>query len=251
MLKSFKVRHFVGIMCFVCSLPLTTLQAQTDTQVWSEYMLNVPFANSFNLENVFNYNTVLGQPKWRALEYNATLEYSLSNHFDLIGSTLLSYTAQTESYNTFEIRPMLGTHIFFTPNNRIQTRLLLRVEQRNFENMETKEWEHVLRPRVRAEVIVPINQDSYFKDNLWYATADAEWMFVNTDVDERFANRFRLRAGVGYRLNYSLRFELLYMNQQSKNGIDDSFSSSDNIIRFRLKHFLRKSKPTTSSGVGN
>ncbi len=229
----------------------TSLNAQTNEQLWIEYMLNIPFANSFNVENAFTYSTLLGQPKWRAYDYNATLEYSISPNFDLVGSALISYTEQTESYNTLELRPMLGTRIYFTPNQRIQTRLLLRLEQRNFQNLETKEWDNVIRPRVRAEVVVPINQKSYFENNLWYAIADAEWIFVKTDVDERFANRFRLRAGLGYRLNYSFRFELLYMNQQSKNGIDEDFSSIDNIIRIRLKHYLRKSKPSKTAGVGN
>lgn len=248
MLRSKIVRFlFLVLMIFTMSI---SLKAQSNTQLWYEYMLNVPFMNSFNFENAFNYNTVVGKPKWRSLEYNATLEYSLSANFDLLGSTLISYTAQTESYNTFELRPMVGTRIFFTPHKRIQTRLLLRLEQRNFKNMDTKEWDHVLRPRIRGEIIIPINQDSYFKNNLWYVTTDAELLFVNDDVDERFANRLRLRAGVGYRLNYSMRFEVLYMNQQSKNGIDDDFTSNDNVIRLRLKHFLRKTKPTTSSGVG-
>lgn len=227
------------------------LKAQTNEQAWFEYMLNVPFANSFNVENAFTYSTLLSQPKWKAFDYNATLEYSLSPRVDLIGAMLTSYTAQYESFNTLELRPMLGTKIYFTPNKRIQTRLLLRLEQRNFKNLDTKEWERVMRPRVRGEVVIPINKDSYFDDNLWYAMADAEWLFVNTDVEERFANRFRLRLGVGYRLSYSFRFELVYMNQQSKNGINDSFSSSDNVIRFRVKHFLRKTKPSKSAGVGN
>ena len=233
------------------SLSGGSLKAQTNEQVWFEYMLNVPLANSFNVENAFTHSTLLGQPKWRALDYNGTVEYSLGPHVDLIGSALVSYTVQNESYNTLELRPMLGAKIYFTPNKRIQTRLLLRLEQRNFKNLDTKEWEMVMRPRVRGEVVIPINKKTYFEDNLWYAIADAEWLFVNTDVEERFANRFRLRVGAGYRLNYSLRFEVLYMNQQSKNGIDELFSSSDNIIRIRLKHFLRKTKPSKAGGVGN
>jgi hypothetical protein len=242
---------FGGVLVFMFCFQVTALRAQTDSQVWLEYMLNIPFANSFNVENAFTYSTVTNSPKWRTFDYNGTLEYSISPNFDLLGAALISYTAQTESYNTFEVRPSLGTRVYFTPNKRIQTRLLLRVEQRNFKNLDTKEWSHVIRPRMRAEVIVPINQDSYFKINLWYAMADAEWMFVNTDVDERFANRFRIRVGAGYRLNYSFRFELLYMNQQSKNGIDEDFSSSDNVIRIRVKQYLRKTKPSNASGVGN
>jgi hypothetical protein len=56
--------------------------------------------------------------------------------------------------------------------------------------------------------------------------------------------------GGGYRMNYSLRFEFLYMAQKSKSGISDDFESTDNIYRFRIKHYLRKSKPSTAAGTG-
>lgn len=117
-------------------------------------MLNFPFANSFNMENAVSYATVMGDPKWRAYDYAPTLEWSVDSHLDLIGQTTLSYTNQTEAYNTFEIRPALGTRIYFTPN-RIQTRLLLRVEQRNLKNLETKEWDQTFRPQARGEIIIP------------------------------------------------------------------------------------------------
>jgi hypothetical protein len=224
---------------------------QINTQVWNEYMLNFPFANSFNLENAVTYSTLLGTPKWRAYDYSGTLEWSVSNRLDLIAQAVLSYTNQTDSYNTFELRPALGTRVYFTPNRRIQTRLLLRVEQRNFKNLDTKEWEQQFRPRVRGEIIVPINKSSYYEDKLWYAITDVELLYKTDDVEERFANRFRWRIGVGYRLSYNLRFEFLYMLQQSRNTIEDDFESSDNIFRFRIKQYLRKSKPSTASGIGN
>lgn len=71
------------------------------------------------------------------------------------------------------------------------------------------------------------------------------------EVGERFANRFRARAGIGYRLAYTSRFEFIYMIQQSKGGLSEEFSSSDNIFRFRYKHYLRKDKPTKMTGTGN
>jgi hypothetical protein len=40
-------------LTFLFSFPAAFLPAQTNEQVWNEYMLNYPFANSFNLENAF------------------------------------------------------------------------------------------------------------------------------------------------------------------------------------------------------
>lgn len=243
-------RFLLIVLLFPSTL---VVKAQTtNEQVWYEYMLNYPFANSFNLENAFTYSTLLGTPKWRALDYSATLEWSLNQHIDIIGQAVVSYTQQTESYNTLELRPVLGTRLYFTPNKRIQTRLLLRLEQRNFKNLETNTWDQVYRPRSRFEMIIPINKESYYQDNLWYAMTDVEWLMkVDDDVSERFANRFRWRIGGGYRLSYNLRFEFLYMLQQSKDAIDENFETSDNVFRFRVKQYLRKSKPSSAQGTGN
>jgi len=226
-------------------------QDPVNEQLWFEYMLEYPFANSFNFENSLTYSTLLGDPKWRALDYSPTLEWAIDPHIELIGQAVLSYTNQTESYNTFEIRPVIGTRIFFTPHRRVQTRLLLRVEQRNFKNLEDGEWTSTFRPRIRAEVIVPINKKTIFEDDMWYAMTDAEALFTDSEINERFANKFRIRLGVGYRLNYSFRFEFLFMNQHSRTGTNEDFTTSDNIFRLRVKHYLRKHKPTKATGGGS
>jgi Protein of unknown function (DUF2490) len=232
-------------------LPWRATAQDVTEQVWLEYMVEYPFANSFNLENSLTYSTLLGEPKWAALDYSPALEWSITQHIDLLAQAVFSYTNQTETYNTFELRPIIGTRIYFTPNQRVQTRLLLRLEQRNFKNLEDGEWTQTFRPRVRAEIIVPINRKTIFEDKMWYTITDAEVLFTDDEINERFANKFRLRIGAGYRLNYTWRFEFLYMHQASRTGTDENFTTSDNIFRFRVKHYLRKTKPSDLSGVGN
>lgn len=232
----------------------TTVYAQgtTNEQVWLEGLFNYAFAKSYNFENIIQYNTLLNSPRWRAFEYNPLVELSLGKHFDVLTGVTFSYTNQIGDVNTFEIRPAIGTQIHFTPDRRVITRLLIRVEQRNIENRDSKTWESVVRPRIRAEVVVPLNRNSVHDDLLWYFMADAEWFLtVDDDVHERFANRFRLRTGIGYRLNYSSRFEFVFMLQESKKAIGDSFYTTDNVFRFRYKHYLRKRNPSKMSGTGN
>jgi hypothetical protein len=233
-------------------LPLPLNAQSSSEQFWVEHMLNYSFANSFNLENAFTYSTDLHTPRWSAFDYAPTLEYSVGPHLDLSLGATFSYTVQSEDYNTFEIRPVLGTRVHFTPNKRILTRVYFRIEQRNVKNLDTKDWETTLRPRARIEALIPISKKSYYVDKLWYGIVDAEWFFTNDpDVDERFANRFRSRIGLGYRLHYGSRFEFLVMYQESKNNIEDTFYTSDSIFRLRYKHFLRRHKPTKLGGTGN
>jgi hypothetical protein len=237
------------VLLFIAGMmPLLMAAQSPNYQFWTEYMVNYPFANSYNIENAFVYSTVIGSPRWRSVDYSPTLEYALTQHVDLNVGGTIAYTAQTESYNTFELRPMLGARFHFTPNKRLLVRTYLRLEQRNFLNLETDTWNQVLRPRARFETIFPINRKRYYEDKLVYAIADAEFLFTHEDVEERFANRFRLRMGVGHRINYSSRLEFLYMIQESRNGIDEDYETSDHVFRFRYKHYLRKKKPTTLSG---
>ncbi|MGC3943348.1 MAG: DUF2490 domain-containing protein [Chryseolinea sp.] len=219
-------------------------------QLWAEYMLNYSFANSFNLENTVSYSTAFTTPKWRSFEYSPTLDYSLFNWLTLTGAVTLTYTAQTEDYNTFEVRPAIGTRIHITPNQRVLLRTYLRLELRNLKNLDTKEWESSYRPRARLEALIPINRKSYYEDKLWYGIVDFELLYTTNDVKERFANRFRIRAGVGYRLSSASRFELIYMLQESRNGINETFTSVDNIIRVRYRQFLRVQKKHLE-GTGN
>ncbi|HEX5172294.1 MAG TPA: DUF2490 domain-containing protein [Cyclobacteriaceae bacterium] len=247
------MRRWIGISILLQGISIHLTLAQSSEQVWTEYMLNYPFANSYNIELAATYSTVLDQPKWRSFDVQLTPEYSLTQHIDLMAAFFMGSTFQSQSLSTLEVREMLGARFHFTPNRRILTRLLLRFEQRNLQDEETKEWDHSTRTRFRFETITPLNKPTmYAGDKLWYALLDGEYFYImDQDVHERFANRFRLRAGIGYRTNYSVRLEFVYTLQESKNAIEGDFNTTDNIFRFRVKQYLRRGKPSGVGGAGN
>ena len=239
---------------FLFMLGLGALVARgQSTQLWNEYMLNLPFANSYNIEFATTYSTVLEQPKWRSFDVQVTPEYSITQHVDLMAAVFAGNTFQNQQITTSEIREMIGSRFHFTPNKRILTRLLVRFEQRNQIREGGDAWEHSTRTRIRAETVTPLNKKSMFAgDGLLYLLADAEvFLVMDQDVGERFANRLRVRTGVGYRLSYGLRFELMYTLQKSKNALEDDLYTLDNIFRIRLKQYLNKSKPSKVQGPGN
>jgi hypothetical protein len=215
---------------------------ETSFQVWNELMYNVPFANVYNVEIAPTYSTVLELPKWRCLEVQGTLERAMNKHVDLMGALLLGSTFQNEKRSTFEIRETLGARIYLTPNLRLNTRLLLRFEQRNQYDRELENWESSHRARIRFETIFPINTHSMnVEKDVIYSIADVEGFLVfDENLQERFANRYRIRAGLGYKVSNKLRFELIYTQQASRNTMDGGHTSNDHIIRFRLKYFLVK-----------
>ncbi|MBL7845696.1 MAG: DUF2490 domain-containing protein [Cyclobacteriaceae bacterium] len=243
----------VSILVFIFSAVHATVCTGQSTQSWFEYMLNFPFANSWNVELASTYATVLEQPKWRSLDVQITPEYSISQNFDLMGALYFGETFQNQTISTTEVREMLGTRIHFTPNKRILTRLLIRFEQRNQKDQETDVWSQSTRSRFRAETVIPLNKSTmYAGDKLWYSVVDVEaFVVMDKDVDERFANRLRIRTGLGYRFSYGLRLEVMYTLQRSKNTLDGDFFTSDNIFRFRIKQYLNKSTPPKDRGTGN
>jgi hypothetical protein len=243
------MRQRISILLFFTIFSTQVGRAQSGEQLWVEYMLNYPFANIWNVEFAATLSTVLQDPRWYALDLQVTPEVALGKHIDLMGAVLVSRTYQNKSFSTLEVREMLGTRIHFTPDKRIQTRLLLRVEQRNLEDQETGEWDHSMRTRIRAEGIMPLNKPSmYAGDKLWYGILDAEaFIVMDQDVKVRFANRLRIRAGI----SYGLRLEFMYTLQESKNAIDGDINTTDNIFRFRVKQYLKKSKPSKAQGTGN
>ena len=221
-------------------------------QSWNDYDV-IRFANAFSFDTELSYQTVLSRDgKWRSLNATPTLEWSALNRVDLIFAVPLSYTFQTDTLNTFETKLSIGGRLHLTPNRRILTRLLTRYEQRFVRQQEQDQWQNSDRLRIRGEMIVPINRKRYYEDKLLYALADYEVFLVKDNaIQERFANRARLRVGLGYRFSYSTRLEVIYTLQKSRNTLEDAAVTNDSILRIRFKHFLNRKKPTEKDGSGN
>lgn len=77
-------------------IPCITQGQQSSEQLWTEYMLNIPFANVYTVELATTYSTVLESPKWRSLEFQAIPEWSISQHVDVMGALLLGGTLQND-----------------------------------------------------------------------------------------------------------------------------------------------------------
>ncbi|HEY3402342.1 MAG TPA: DUF2490 domain-containing protein [Ohtaekwangia sp.] len=228
-------------------LSITYRAHAQSTQLWADYTLNLPFSNSYLFSSEFSYHTIISkESKWREVEINPIIQWSIDRHIDVLFSLKVSSTLQREDYNSDELRPALGMRYHFTPQRRVQLRGLLQVEQRNLYHQESSTWAHSLRTRFRVESLIPINKKTIFENRLLYGLIDAEIFWVlDKQLDERYANQLRFRAGMGYRSSYTWRFEVIYTDQYSRNNLEQGFQQVSNIFRVRIKHFLNKAKPAT------
>ena len=159
--------------------------------------------------------------------------------------------------DTWEVTPRVGVrfHLFSRgvprrvpnrlhpierpPTRRLVVRDLVRVEWRNFPYGGAGSGsDQSVRFRNRLEFLLPLNTEKLTDDGARYLLADWEWYVPLSDVEERFANKQRIRTGLGYRRNFHWRFEALYIWTRSRNTIEDGFTTSDNAINIRVKRLF-------------
>jgi hypothetical protein len=226
--------------------------AQTTTQLWGNLTFNWVRSDRLVYELDFEPKALLsppeGEPDWRNLDVTPNVEYSLRPRFDLVVDTTFGRTFQTDAVRSTELTPRIGVrfHLFSraqqfrvleqAPRRRIVLRDLLRVESRNFfYSGGDIDSDSTVRFRNRLEFLVPLNRERITDDGARYLLADWEWFIPLDDPDERFANRQRIRTGIGYRRSFRWRYELLYIWTRSRNTIDDTFSTNENIFNIRVK----------------
>lgn len=218
-------------------------------QLWLDYQVTYPFAVQHLFEMNTSYQSLLSNvDRWTSFSIEPTYEYLFFTNFDGGITIPTAYTNQTESYNTFGTSVIVYGRFHITQNKRVNTRFLLKMEKRYFCNLEENSWDESGRLRLKAEATVALNGPNIYQDKLWYVMLDYEEFFVvDQQVDERYANRRRARAGIGYRLSYKHRFECSYTLQSSRNHIEEEFTSIDNVLQLKYKMYLNPSKPSASS----
>jgi hypothetical protein len=217
-------------------------------QLWLDYQVSYPFAVQHLFEVNTSYQSLMSNVnRWTSFSVEPTYEYLFFTNFDGGITVPTAYTRQIESYNTFGTSVIVYGRFHITQNKRVNTRFLVKMEKRYFCNLEENTWDQSGRMRLKAEATIAINGPNLFQDKLWYAMLDYEEFFVVDDqVDERYANRRRARAGAGYRLSYKHRFEVSYTLQSSRNHIEEEFTSIDNVLQLKYKMYLNPARPATT-----
>lgn len=232
--------------------------AQTNLQLWGnltlDWVKSPRLAYELDLEPKVLLAAPEGEPGWHAVDLTPNVEYAWKSWLDFVGEAVVGYTQQTDDVNSWEVTPRAGArfHLFsrdvptmvrdrplkaeLPPRRRVVVRDLVRVEARNiFYTGAGTGTSSTVRFRNRLELLVPLNKERLSDDGARYILADWEWFIPLDDPQERFANKQRIRAGLGYRRSFAWRVELLYMWTRSRNTIEDGYTTNDNIIDIRIK----------------
>jgi hypothetical protein len=226
----------VVILMAVCNV----VSAQRKEQLWLDYQIDYPFANRYLFEAAASYQTLLSkEDKWRSMSLTATFEALIFNFMDVTADVPITYTLQKDDASSFEYSPIVGLRFYITQSKRIDTRILVRYQQRHFLKIEQDEWDVSNRTRLKGEVFICLNGPNIFTNNLWYLALDyEEFIVLDKQLEERYAIRRRAKIGLNYRWTYKHRFDLSFTLQSSRNEIDGEFAATDNVIQLRYRLFL-------------
>jgi hypothetical protein len=241
----------VGSTAVLVVMCASTADAQTDTQVWADMTLDWAKTHTLTLGLEIEPKVLVSKPAdhpgWADLEITPSVEYAKGKWLDAIGELHFARTRQTDDQNSFEVSPRLGLrfHILSNirdellkerqPRRRLVLRDLFRVEWRNLFYSDETPQSSTLRIRDRIELQYPINRMRVTDDGALYATADAEWFWTHTDPVERFANKERVRAGIGQRWSHTWRTELLMVWDRSRNSAEDGFTTDTIAVDVRVR----------------
>lgn len=219
-------------------------ELQKDVQLWNALVLDYNIESDWLIEVEADFNTLIsGGDTWREYATQPSVEHYPNNSWDLFAGAYLSFTKQTSTENTWEIRPLVGFRWnIIKPEKRIFFRTQWKFEYRIFTERSNNSSADEGRLRIRLDLFVPITQKSYNNDKDLYGIIFSE-AFINMDdqINERFRKTFRQYLGLGYRLSYSWRFETYYVLQLSRDSIsDEDFNNQSNVLFFQVKHYFKK-----------
>ena len=219
------------------------LRAQDSTvvnlQLWVDGDVRKQLSQRWSGRLLVSARTTVTEPRnWRRLDLRPSVTYSAGAWLDVPVGVLLSRTDQTDDLNSFELRPYLGALIPWTPKPGIKFFSFSRLEFRQFwysDDTTASSW----RFRSRAGFDLAINHRNLLLDRTLVFAADAEaFVDIGEAVAETFANNWNLRVGLIYRLSYAWRFAFWYMIQESLDTVNESFTTADNVLRFRASYYV-------------
>ena len=236
---------FITFVMIIIALRVYSQETQTkDDQLWLNFLYNYTFKNSITYTGDTEAAFTLGaDEKYRQVSLNNIFRYNILSPYDVFWSLYVSYEVpldSTSSYNTFELRPWAGFRFnFLPPSKKFQFNTLVRIEERFLFYSGDIEDSRSTRLRIRPEIFYAINNQNIHQNNTWFIRLDGEAFFtVSNPKGQRYAQTARIRLGLNYRKSDAWSFEVLFIEQLSKNTIDEAYYGTRNIFNLKARFFM-------------
>ncbi len=223
---------------------------QAETQLWGNVTLDWIKSHRLTFGADIEPKILVSKPPdapgWATLDVTPSVEYTQGNWFDVVGELLLARTKQTDDLNSTEITPRLGFrfHVLSNvkndllkeklPKRRLVVRNFLRLEWRHLDYSSDTPDSSTFRLRDRVELDTRESSACYRR---WrHVHPERRGVVLDgEDIEERYASKQRVRAGIGYRRSRAWRVEALYIWDRSRQAATDGFITSDYAVDVRVR----------------
>lgn len=219
---------------------------ETDAQIWLDYHFHGGATERLRTSLDLGYRQVVGEERligdWLRVHLRGGLAWAAKDWLSLEAGAGAFYTHEKrdEVADAIEIRPWQGVRVRWPSVNaprRIVLTHFFRLEQRILVREGDADFD--LRFRYRLGTSIPLNAPTITKKTLYLPLSAEGFANGKGDLEEVFADRLRVTAGLGYVLNDNWGFELTYTAQKSRNTTEMNFTTTDHIVRFRASTTVR------------
>ena len=189
--------RLVAIVELGALLTAANASAQASRQVWANFTFDWVKPSGLTYEIDFEPKALVAappeEPDWSNLDITPSVEYPVTDMFDVVGEMTLGRTRQRDDLDTTEVTARGGVrlHLFsrqrrlllneILPKRRVVIRDLVRVESRNFFYSNGDPSDSTVRFRNRVELLWPLNRSNLGDDGAISAQSDWEWFIPVSD----------------------------------------------------------------------
>ncbi len=224
------------VVCIVCLLSnnLEGKNLPAHNELWSRIYISHKFTTKIRGEAEYQYrwqNTPDGTlPTWKLLQGARAWGYYQINPIWTVGLSPFAWFRSYPLLNTesdFQKRSV--TELRFTAGGEwkkpiavFELKARVNYESRSFNTDGNEEWTRKDRIRGRAVVTLPlVNLDSSNKDISFFVADEYFYQGENGFTESGAFDQNRISAGIVWKLNKSLKFDLIYMDILRNNSAGD------------------------------
>jgi len=251
-MPTYKSAIFHCLIILLLNISQCNVMAQSEFQGWMNTIIGYNALDQLYLEADFEYKRLLSpsDDPWNNLDITLLGEYYPVRLLDLSIEIINGKTRQSSDLSTYEATQRLGARWYILQRGhnlfklsagtdgapkRFELSNFVRFEHRNFDYYDDMDPKQEWRFRNRTQFVAALNKKSFNENRMIRMLADIEFFIpFGKDITERYASKYRLRVGPGYRHNYRWRFDLFYQLDSSRDDIHDRFNVSTHMIDLRV-----------------
>ncbi len=232
-----------GNAVLLYSLTCTNVNAQTKEhtdQIWLAGQVVYNTKSNFIINGELEYQgEYQSENDWKNWIAGVEVGYLLIPTLELRGELKGLLTNENDTLSRKELRPVLSAKWDFLNRGRFILYDHLKFEWRQLYFSSSELNSGSLRVRNKLGMIMALTQKSPTMNKSLNLLVSLEAFLVEQDNErERFSNRIRLECGLSYRLSDQWKLIMSYYRQHSRNQIEESFSSHENILSLKATYYL-------------